>query len=84
MIRIEKEIELTGEELAKEFWEKDCEQQAEFFNKNYFNNNGSLEITQMNWMTEYLDKNGRKFIKELYDRVKELEDEEKTQNNCKN
>ena len=36
LIKIEKEIELNGEELAREFWEQDYKQQAEFFNKNKF------------------------------------------------
>ena len=38
MITVTKVISLSGEELAEEFWEKDCEQQAEFFNKNRLKN----------------------------------------------
>lgn len=33
MIKIEKEISLNGEELANEFWELDCLEQAKFFNR---------------------------------------------------
>ena len=34
MIVIKKEIELNGEDLDREYWEKDCYEQAEFFNQN--------------------------------------------------
>lgn len=38
MITIKKniELELNGKEMVEEFWEQDCIQQAEFFNKNKF------------------------------------------------
>ena len=39
MIVIKKEIELNGKELAREFWEKDCCEQAEFFNQNKLKEN---------------------------------------------
>ena len=70
LIKIEKEIELNGEELAREFWEQDCEQQAEFFNKNKFiinEWNHGRAILQIDWLVEYLDDNGRRFIKRIYD-----------------
>lgn len=69
MIRVEKEIDLNGEELAKEFWEKDCMQQAEFFNKNKLQENQwdqGYAILQIYRFVDYLDDNGREFIEKIY------------------
>ena len=79
LIKIEKEIELNGEELAREFWEQDCEQQAEFFNQNKFITNGwnhGGAILQIDWFVEYLDDNGRDFIKRIYDSMQEYDKRE--------
>ena len=69
LIKIEKEIELNGEELAREFWEQDCEQQAEFFNQNKFITNEwnhGRAILQIDWLVDCLDDNGRTFIEKIY------------------
>lgn len=69
MIKIEKEIKLNGEELAREFWEQDCEQQAGFFNQNKFiidNWNNGRAILQIDWLVDCLDENGRVFIEKIY------------------
>lgn len=69
MIKIEKEIDLSGEELAKEFWDSNAEQQAEFFNKNKLqedNWNHGRAIVQIDYFVNYLDDNGREFIEKIY------------------
>ena len=79
LIKIEKEIELNGEELAREFWEQDCEQQAEFFNQNKFITNEwnhGRAILQIDWLVEYLDNNGRDFIRRIYDSMQEYDNRE--------
>lgn len=64
MIIVTKAISLSGEELAEEFWEKDCEQQAEFFNKNKFK--GGEGLSQIDNFVDMLDDNGRDFIEKIY------------------
>ena len=79
MIKVEKEIELTGEELAKEFWSQDCIEEADFFNKNQFfedGNDGHATMLIYN-IVEFLDDNGKRFIKMIYDSLMELEEENK-------
>ena len=79
LIKIEKEIELNGEELAREFWEQDCEQQADFFNQNKFiinEWNHGRAILQIDWLVEFLDDNGRDFIKRIYDSMQEYDKRE--------
>lgn len=69
MIKIEKEIELNGEELAREFWEQDCEQQADFFNKNKLQENqwhDGRALMQIDYFVDNLDDNGREFIEKIY------------------
>lgn len=78
MIRIEKEIELNGEDLAREFWEQDCLEQAEFFNKNKLKEdkwNHGRALFQIDNFVANLDDDGREFIKRIYDSMKELERE---------
>lgn len=82
MIKIEKEIALNGEELAREFWEQNCEQQAEFFNLNKFITNKwnhGRAIMQIDWIVEYLDDNGRDFINKIYDSMQEYDKREEIQ-----
>lgn len=64
MITVTKVISLNGEELAEEFWDKDCIQQAEFFNKNKFKDGEGL--TQIDNFVDLLDDNGREFIEKIY------------------
>ena len=69
MITVTKAISLSGEELAEEFWEKDCEQQAEFFNKNKLKNdqwNHGRALTQIDNFVDLLDDDGREFIEKIY------------------
>lgn len=69
MITVTKAISLSGEELAEEFWDKDCEQQAEFFNKNKFKNdywNHGRALTQIDNLVDLLDYDGREFIERIY------------------
>lgn len=69
MIKIEKEIKLNGEELAKEFCESNAENQADFFNKNEFqkdNWNKGRAIMQIDYFIDCLDDNGREFIEKIY------------------
>ena len=71
------EIKLSGKDLADELWELDCQEQADFFNKNGFvkdNFNHELAITQIDRITELLDENGRKFIKKLYSSMQGWDD----------
>lgn len=63
------EIKLSGKDLADELWELDCEEQADFFNKNGFvkdNFNHGCASIQIDRLTELLDENGRNFIEKLY------------------
>ena len=76
MIRITKEIELTGKELAEQFWDMDCYEQAEFFNQNGFmdeNNVGRSQIQLDNFVDE-LNENGRIFIKMIWDSLQGWEE----------
>ena len=72
MITITKaiEIKLSGKDLADELWELDCQEQADFFNKNGFvkdNFNRGCVSIQIDRLTELLDENGKRFISKLYD-----------------
>ena len=76
LIKIEKEIELNGEELAREFWEQDCGEQAKFFNQNKLKEdewNHGYALLQIDRLVEYLDDNGRDFIKRIYDSMQEYD-----------
>lgn len=78
MISITTEVSLDGDELAKEFWEKDCGEQAKFFNNNLFmkdNWQSGRAIIQLDWLVSELDDNGIKFIEMLHDRVQEMKDD---------
>lgn len=73
------EIKLSGKELADELWELDCQEQADFFNKNGFvkdNFNHGYASIQIDRITELLDENGRKFIEKLYESMQGWADEE--------
>ena len=64
------EIKLSGKDLADELWELDCQEQADFFNKNGFvknNFNRGRASIQIDRLTELLDENGKRFISKLYD-----------------
>ena len=79
LIKIEKEIELNGEDLAREFLEKDCYEQAEFFNQNKLKENEwnhGYALLQIDRLVEYLDDNGRDFIKRIYDSMQEYDKRE--------
>ncbi|MFD1402040.1 hypothetical protein [Robinsoniella peoriensis] len=76
MIKIEKEIELNGDDIAREFWEQDCKQQAEFFNKNklmHNNWNKGRALIQIDNFIDCLDDNGRKFIRKIFDSLLDWE-----------
>jgi hypothetical protein len=69
MIRIIKAISLSGEEIAEEFWEKNCEEQANFFNKNKLKDNDwnhGRALIQIDNFVDMLDDNGREFIEKIY------------------
>ena len=69
MITVTKTISLNGEELAEEFWDLNCEQQAEFFNKNKLKNdnwNHGRSLTQIDNFVDLLDDDGRDFIERIY------------------
>ena len=71
------EIKLSGKDLADELWELDCQEQADFFNKNGFvidNLNHGYAITQIDRLTELLDEKGKMFISKLYDRMQGWQD----------
>lgn len=71
------EIKLSGKDLADELWELDCQEQADFFNKNGFvidNFNHGYAITQIDRLTELLDEKGKRFISKLYDRMQGWQD----------
>ena len=79
LIVIKKEIELNGEDLAREFWEKDCYEQAEFFNQNKLKENEwnhGYALLQIDQIVEYLDDNGRDFIKRIYNSMQEYDKRE--------
>ena len=69
LIKIEKEIELNGEDLAREFWEKDCYEQAEFFNQNKLKEdewNHGYALLQIDRFIDELNDDGREFIEKIY------------------
>ena len=71
------EIKLSGKDLADELWELDCQEQADFFNKNGFvkdNFNHGYALIQIDRIIELLDENGRKFIEKLYSSMQSLDD----------
>ena len=71
------EIKLSGKDLAYELWELDCQEQADFFNKNGFvknNFNHGCASIQIDRITELLDENGKKFISKLYDNMQGWQD----------
>lgn len=75
MIKIEKEIELTPEELARELWEMNSEQQAKFFNEFgiIVDSNGGRGIMQLDYisMENGLYPFGAKVINHLHDVLEE-------------
>lgn len=78
MIKIEKEINLSGEDLAREFWDKNCYEQAEFFNKNKLRENNwnqGCAILQIDSFVDELDENGIEFIEKIYSSLQGLKDE---------
>ena len=71
------EIKLSGKDLADELWELDCQEQADFFNKNRFvkdNFNRECASIQIDRLTELLDENGKRFISKLYDSMQGWQD----------
>ena len=71
------EIKLSGKDLADELWELDCQEQADFFNKNGFvkdNFNCGYALVQIDRLTELLDENGKRFISKLYDSMQSWQD----------
>ena len=71
MIKIEKEISLTGEELANEFWELDCSEQAKFFNRfgDIIEKAQGKGIMQLDYIfDEPINDNAVELIKLLYSR----------------
>lgn len=79
MITIQKEINLSSQELAEEFWEKNSEEQAEFFNylglliKNTYGSSSQLDNIMYRYSNDCtdlnIDKNGKWLIGELADRL---------------
>lgn len=71
MIKIEKEVSLTGEELANEFWELNCSEQAKFFNRlgDIIEKAQGKGIMQLDYIfDEPINDNAVEFIKLLYSR----------------
>ena len=69
MITVSQDIELSGEQLAREFGESNSEEQAEFFNKNAFfgnNWNHGCALCQIDSFVDLLDDNGKSFIEKIY------------------
>ena len=80
------EIKLSGKDLADELWELDCQEQADFFNKNGFvknNFNHGCASIQIVCITELLDESGKKFISKLYDSMHGWRDMRKEDENGK-
>ena len=70
-------IKLSGKDLADELCELDCQEQADFFNKNGFvkdNFNHGYALIQIDRIIELLDENGRKFIEKLYSSMQGWQD----------
>lgn len=77
MLYKEIKIELSGKDLADELWELNCQEQADFFNKNGFvkdNFNHGCASIQIDLITELLDENGKKFISKLYNSMQGWDD----------
>ena len=71
------EIKLSGKDLADELWELDCQEQADFFNKNGFVEDNfyyGYALMQIDLIIELLDENGRKFIEKLYSSMQGWDD----------
>lgn len=71
MIKIEKEISLTGQELANEFWELNSVEQAKFFNRlgDIVEKAQGKGIMQIDYIFEEpINNNAVEFIKLLYSR----------------
>ena len=69
MITVSQDIELSGEQLAREFGESNAYEQAEFFNKNAFfanNWNYGCALCQIDSFVDLLDDNGKSFIEKIY------------------
>lgn len=75
MIRIEKDIELTPYELAREVWEKGDEEQAIFFSElgRLFDEAQGRGMIQLDYivMNEKLNDKGKYFIKQLSEELQE-------------
>ena len=70
-------IKLSGKDLADEFWELSCQEQADFFNKNGFvrdDFNHGFALLQIDRLTELLDENGKRFVSKLYESMKGWQD----------
>lgn len=76
MITITKQIELNGNELAEQFWEMDCIEQAGFFNNNKFMDVENLHRShlQIDNLVDSLNEDGRAFIKMIFDSIEEWEE----------
>ena len=76
MITITKQIELSGKELAEQFWDMDYFEQAEFFNQNKFMDvkNSYRSAFQLDNFVDTLDENGRMFVKMIWDSLQEWEE----------
>ena len=76
MITITKEIELSGNELAEQFWEMSCTDQAEFFNQNKFMDveNSYRARIQLDNFVDSLNDDGRTFIKMIWDSLQGWEE----------
>ena len=76
MITITKEIELSGNELAEQFWEMSCTDQAEFFNQNKFMDveNSYRSHLQLDNFVDTLNEDGRAFVKMIWDSLQGWEE----------
>lgn len=77
MITVSQDIELSGEQLAKEFGCSNAEEQAEFFNKNEFFGkdwNRGCALCQIDSFVDLLDDNGKSFIEKIYRSMKDVRD----------
>lgn len=65
-------IHLSGEDIANEFWELNSIEQADFFNRNAFVQDGysnGYALFQIDNIVESLDDNGKDFIRRLYESI---------------
>ena len=77
MITVSQDIELSGEQLAREFGESNAYEQAEFFNKNAFfgnNWNHGCALCQIDSFVDLLDDNGKSFIEKIYRSIEGVRD----------